>query len=471
MTPSAAGHGGTRDGGMQLLLGRLPALLLLGLAGRGAWGWELVLEKAEDFVCTGGAGFIFKGPGGLAKPNMRSGFPKQVGCECVAVTPAPVAKITRVELDYRYVVGYSAGQSPVLSVKVTADPKTAPGGAGVGRPAGVSVYTAPAADGKYPYDGCKEKDKMDCYSPPVSVDADCPTCAAGQLFVAFSFDNHDRNMQLLLPITIRVNELINPHNWGWDIILLLSLSVAIFVSAGSLWNAKGRGRRGWDMLPAVKEVKQLAGLVRDGVGFSVALARGQLQAMPGPKNDGGKDGPVASLLGGKGGGGGGLGVPGAQAGQGRPSVLHHAASLGTAPKLRGLLADSGGPAVAALNAGDERRCTAFHIACAGGHVDCVRMLLEAGCDTALCNYSGLTGWELAEQLHRSEVLALRGPDTTASLTGGSVSSGGSRSKKGKKKDRRSSSKDKRLGGSDGKTVDEGGPIKVVAANGMESIML
>ena len=271
---------------------------------------------------------------------------------------------------------------------------------------------------------------------------------------------------------------INPHDWGWDLMLLLSLSAVVFVGAGSLWNAKGRGRRGWDVLPAVKEVKQLAGLVRDGVGFSVALARGQPQATPGPKDVTDKDGPSASLLGGKSGGSGG--APRTKAEQGRPSLLHHAATLGTASKLRGLLADSGGAAMAALNAGDERRYTAFHIACAGGHVDCVRLLLEAGCDTALCNHSGLTGWELADELHRSEVLVLRGLDAAASPTGGSASSGGrsggsggSRSKKGKKKDKRSSSKDKRLGGAEGKTVDEDeGPIKVVAAaNGMKSIML
>jgi hypothetical protein len=77
---------------------------------------------------------------------------------------------------------------------------------------------------------------------------------------------------------------INPRDWGWDLILLLSLSAVVFVGTGSLWNAKGRGRRGWNVLPAVKEVKQLTGLVRDGVGFSVALARGQPQATPGPKH-------------------------------------------------------------------------------------------------------------------------------------------------------------------------------------------
>ena len=184
-----------------------------------------------------------------------------------------------------------------------------------------------------------------------------------------------------------------------------------------------------------------------------------------------KDGPGASLLGGK--SGGSSGEPRTQAEQGQPSVLHHAATLGVASKLRELLADPGGAAVAALNSGDERRYTAFHIACAGGQVDCVRLLLEAGCDTALCNHCELTGWELAQQLHRGEVLALRGldADTMNSIMVRSSGSGGSRSKKGKKKDKRSTSKNKRLGGAEGKTVDKDGPTEVVAANGMKSIML
>ena len=36
--------------------------------------------------------------------------------------------------------------------------------------------------------------------------------------------------------------------------------------------------------------------------------------------------------------------------------------------------------------------TAFHLACAGGHVQCVALLLGSGCDTSLRNEDGLTGW-------------------------------------------------------------------------------
>ena len=42
--------------------------------------------------------------------------------------------------------------------------------------------------------------------------------------------------------------------------------------------------------------------------------------------------------------------------------------------------------------------TAFHVACAGGHVACAEALLHAGCNVSLRNDTGLTGCELAESL-------------------------------------------------------------------------
>ena len=59
-----------------------------------------------------------------------------------------------------------------------------------------------------------------------------------------------------------------------------------------------------------------------------------------------------------------------------------------------------------LDAGDSRNYTAFHVACAGGHVECVRLLCQAGCDTEVVNDVGLTGWELAAQLQRTKINAL-----------------------------------------------------------------
>jgi hypothetical protein len=77
---------------------------------------------------------------------------------------------------------------------------------------------------------------------------------------------------------------------------------------------------------------------------------------------------------------------------------------GAAAKLRALLQQQG--VDLDINAGDQRRFTAFHCACAAGHVECVRALLAAGCDTTLRNDVGLSGWELAHELHRASVLTL-----------------------------------------------------------------
>jgi hypothetical protein len=60
-----------------------------------------------------------------------------------------------------------------------------------------------------------------------------------------------------------------------------------------------------------------------------------------------------------------------------------------------------------IDAGDQRCFTAFHVACASGRAECVALLLEAGCDTALVCDVGLTGWELAKDLQRTTVLALQ----------------------------------------------------------------
>ena len=60
-----------------------------------------------------------------------------------------------------------------------------------------------------------------------------------------------------------------------------------------------------------------------------------------------------------------------------------------------------------VDAGDAKRWTAFHVACAGGHLACAALLLDAKCNAELRNEDGLTGWELAQQLGHREVLALQ----------------------------------------------------------------
>ena len=44
------------------------------------------------------------------------------------------------------------------------------------------------------------------------------------------------------------------------------------------------------------------------------------------------------------------------------------------------------------------------LSCAGGHLECVKLLLGAGCNASLCNDTGRTGRELAEELHREDIL-------------------------------------------------------------------
>ena len=69
---------------------------------------------------------------------------------------------------------------------------------------------------------------------------------------------------------------------------------------------------------------------------------------------------------------------------------------------------SGAPQVhvEVLDAPDGRGYTPLHVACAGGHADCVVALCQAGCQTEMKNDVGLTAWDLATQLHRAEVIGL-----------------------------------------------------------------
>jgi hypothetical protein len=52
-----------------------------------------------------------------------------------------------------------------------------------------------------------------------------------------------------------------------------------------------------------------------------------------------------------------------------------------------------------LDSGDQKRYTALHVAAAGGHTECVALLLKAGCDPALRNEDGLTG-KCAPSMHQ-----------------------------------------------------------------------
>ena len=104
------------------------------------------------------------------------------------------------------------------------------------------------------------------------------------------------------------------------------------------------------------------------------------------------------------------GMPGWQASAGVvPSAVHRAIAAGDKSGLQlALQAAKGKPAGGgAVDDGDPKRWTAFHVACANGDAQCVALLLDAKCNVGLRNQEGLTGWELASQLGHWQVLALQ----------------------------------------------------------------
>ena len=51
-----------------------------------------------------------------------------------------------------------------------------------------------------------------------------------------------------------------------------------------------------------------------------------------------------------------------------------------------------------MDDGDPRGCTAYHHACAGGQLECVKLLLRAGAGTLATSAGAETGWDLAAQV-------------------------------------------------------------------------
>jgi hypothetical protein len=82
--------------------------------------------------------------------------------------------------------------------------------------------------------------------------------------------------------------------------------------------------------------------------------------------------------------------------------LHWAAIVGDEAKLERMLAKPG----IQIDGVDERGYTAFHQACGNGHVDCVKVLVDAQCDTTKRNAVRLTGWQLASSMNKTEVCTL-----------------------------------------------------------------
>eukprot|EP01043_Picozoa_sp_COSAG02_P025787 COSAG02_NODE_1462_length_12490_cov_71.373820_5_plen_259_part_00 len=82
--------------------------------------------------------------------------------------------------------------------------------------------------------------------------------------------------------------------------------------------------------------------------------------------------------------------------------LHWSAIVGEKAKLERMLAKPG----IQIDGVDERGYTAFHQACGNGHVDCVKVLVDAQCDTTKRNAVRLTGWQLASSMKKAAVCEL-----------------------------------------------------------------
>lgn len=167
---------------------------------------ELEVKDAQDLAFASGAEFRTQP---LAKSGgkgaiIRSGGPQGLSSATV-VKPSSVA-ITRVQLELEYLIGYESHgpKPPVLTLWVQDTPDaTAPGGK--------QVYESPPLvcdkeekHHRHCYTTCDEEDQRDCYTPGISVDAVCTECTGK--YVSFRFVNNDNNLQVLLPITININE-------------------------------------------------------------------------------------------------------------------------------------------------------------------------------------------------------------------------------------------------------------------------
>ena len=177
----------------------------------------------------------------------------------------------------------------------------------------------------------------------------------------------------------------------------LASAFALYMAVGCvLWLARGRSG---SVVPNWGVWSALAGLVVDGASFAARGGRRRqgdaLQPLSAAQ---GSPGRVSQTQ---------VSDPTHAAVQGFASGLHVAASKGDASQLQQLLQDSASGKGSDINGGDHRRYTALHVACSGGHVDCVDLLLQHGAKTDLRNDSGATAFELAEQMKRTDVLALR----------------------------------------------------------------
>ena len=121
--------------------------------------------------------------------NLRSGTPNTKTTATLDTMLLPGAVVTSMSFSYRYCFGYSkTGIGSNFTLKL---------GSSI-------VYTSPHFT-DYPYNKGSDPDKV--YSPPVNVAADklnITVPESGEFRVEFDFENVDRNVQLLLPMTVDI---------------------------------------------------------------------------------------------------------------------------------------------------------------------------------------------------------------------------------------------------------------------------
>eukprot|EP01052_Picozoa_sp_SAG31_P020144 SAG31_NODE_1502_length_8080_cov_131.725849_2_plen_309_part_00 len=200
---------------------------------------------------------------------------------------------------------------------------------------------------------------------------------------------------------------------SWALILTVALMGAVYY-AGGVWLGR---RQGLKRHVHAGLGRQIGGLVLDGCRFTIGcLARGDLAgrqetlvaAVAEAEADatGGRSVAEPAVRTPGGSAASAVAATAMEAERGQAGSLHHAAALGDAAKLRALLTHRNGKNMMEIDKGDQRCFTPFAAACAGGHAECVTVLLEAGCDPTLVCDIGRTGAELAAELRRTEVVAV-----------------------------------------------------------------
>ena len=156
---------------------------------------------AADWRTNGAASVVGNG----ADQNIRSGDPGETNAAVLAaLIRDPTHSIARVAFSYRYVCGYGAdGAHTGTNFDVLLVDVCAAGGA-LTPPPPAAVKAVVYSSGElthYPFDKCNT-----CYSPRVDVDVALPEAVgvANSTAVVIVFYDHDRNVQLDLPMDVSI---------------------------------------------------------------------------------------------------------------------------------------------------------------------------------------------------------------------------------------------------------------------------